>query len=236
MKVLIAIFIVFGGMLWVNVWFNAISRIENPNQDNSSSTIRMIADWYWLRGFDSWMDKNEPELIDNYSFATSLNPENLRYWTLASQTIGLDCYKWQWDKAENHLKSRAGYEGKLRAEYGEKALAFYERSRVYFSDDPRWYMTAGYLAYEFFEDKSVARIYFAQAVLQDDAPYIASRMYLTILIQEGDNDRAYAYLKKWYPELPDNDDRARKPQMGEWGKRLENELGISLDDRVFVGD
>lgn len=234
MRVLVAIFIVLAGMAWVNVWFNAISRIKNPNPDNSSSTVRLIADWYWMQGFDSWMNKNEAELIDNYSFATSMNPENLRYWTLASQTIGLDCFKWEWDKTDVRLRESVGFERQLRAEYGEKALLFFERSRSHFVDDPRWYMSAGYLAYNFFQDKSVARQYFAEAVLQKDAPYMASRMYLTILIQEENKDAAYSYLRKWYPSLPEEDDQARKPEMTELGKRLEEELGIMSEDRFFT--
>ena len=214
-------------LLFGTVFLNLLARgiLSSQDTDNSGRAQRVLSNWYWVRGYGSWLEKDEPRLKDHYSFATALDPFNLTYWSLAAHTLAFDLPVWE-------LNLRAAEDGNLkekqiaavRARFGEESLGFFERSRVYFEGDPDWYLTASILAETARNDPLLARQYLEEAVALPEFPYPVGRSYVRLLIEAGELDAAYSFMASWLPRLGADSFEARSSEIRNLLQSLESEL------------
>ena len=115
--------------------------------------FRSISSWYWIRAYNAWEKKEPIQVIDNYSVATALNPLNMAYWRLATETIALDFPHWE------SREQGIGLNPDISQAYREKALSFFGRSQPYFRNHPQWFLTARYLSERIFPDPDEAHRY-----------------------------------------------------------------------------
>ena len=223
MKPLLSIVIALGGAGLIYAGFHAIDPGAQSQTGVGSQAREIISQWYWVKGYDSWMKKDERSLMDHYRLALALNPNNLGYWRLAAQTLAYDCAAWKIAS----LPANGPTERAIRAEYGRRALQFYETSRPWFEHNPDWWLGAGFLAERTLQDPALALSYFKTALETSDQAFLAGRLMVRLLIEEKRHREAYYFLKEWYPRLPENCPEARKPALLEWMRRLEDYLEIT---------
>ncbi len=212
----------------INAGFKLTGDGMQTRPAHSGYVREIISQWYWIRGYGSWMEKDERSLRDHYRFATAVNPRNLDYWRLAAQTLAYDCAAW---KIESR-KAKGAIENGIRAEYGKKALEFYETSRPWFENNPDWWLGAGFLAERTLQDRALALKYFQTALEKSDHAFLAGRMVARLLLEEKRYAEAYDFLKAWYPRLPDGRREARKPAVLQWIRNLETHLQVAKTERL----
>lgn len=177
-----------------------------------------VSDWYWIQGYGDWLNRDEPRLLDNYSFATGLDPENLVYWRLAAQTIAFDLPSWKADEEP---------EADFKKQYGKLAVEFFERSRGYFPEEPKWFQTGSFIAETVVGDPSLALSYLKDGVSLKTFPYFMGRSYVRLLEASGDLEAALSFLRTWLPRLEDDPYQERYGEVQNWILSLENQLNTS---------
>lgn len=177
-------------------------------------TRQLISDTYWIRGYDAWLDRDHRRLIDCYSFATALNPNNLVYWRLAAQTIAYDLPQWHSLAGESNGQDR----------WAEDALAFFERSRSYFEEESDWYVTAGFLAETSLRDRGLALEYLQEAIRLPDFSFQAGRTFARLLVENGDIKEAHQFLVSWFPKLKATESEVHIQEIGDAIISLEKQL------------
>ncbi len=228
MKPFLSMVIALGGTGLINAGFHAMDPGAQTQARTGSQTREIISQWYWVKGYGSWMKKDERSLMDHYRLALALSPNNLGYWRLAAQTLAYDCAAWK----IGSLSANGATERAIRAEYGRRALQFYETSRPWFQDNPDWWLGAGFLAERTLQDRALALRYFRTALETSDQAFLAGRLMVRLLIQEKRPREAYNFLKEWYPRLPEDRPEARKPALLEWIRHLEDNLEIAETERL----
>lgn len=171
---------------------NGLNPVVSHNQKSDDLTgSALVSSWYWIRGYGAWLEKDEPAVIDYYSFATALNPGRLAYWRLAAQTIAFDFPAWS--------------EVASQSEYGAKSVEFFERSRPYFDDDPEWFQSGAFLAETAMEDSQIAMDYLEEGVKHPGFSFALGRRYVDQLLQTGRTVEALAFLKRWQIQLSEDE-------------------------------
>ncbi len=219
---LLFIVIALAGTGLINAGFHAMDSDAKTRPGAGSHALERVAQWYWVKGYGSWMKKDERSLMDRYRMAIALNPDNLDYWRLAAQTLAYDCAAWKLES----LPANDPAEPAIRAEYGRRALQFYETSRLRFENNPDWWLGAGFLAERALRDRTLALAYFRTALETSDQTYLAIRLIVRLLIQEKKPREAYDFLMEWYPRLPEDCPQAGKPALLQWIRHLEHNLKI----------
>ncbi|MCZ6674678.1 MAG: hypothetical protein O7C75_17250 [Verrucomicrobia bacterium] len=190
-----------------------------PNREKTVQWQQALSDWYWIQGYEAWIKKDKQRLLDDYSIATALYPSNLTYWRLAAQTIAFDLPTW-----ERTEESEQG--AKIRERYANEALSFFERSRPYFTEDPDWFLTGGFLAETAAGDRSLAIDYLAGAAAQPEFSYQVGRRYTRLLVENGDLKDAHAFLVSWLADLNQSASEAHQSEIQAWILSLENQLNL----------
>ncbi len=227
---ILSVIIALGGTGLINAGFPAMDPGVQSQPQAGSHLREIISQWYWIKGYGSWVKKDERSLMHHYRLAVALDPNNLGYWRLAAQTLAYDCAAW---KIES-LSANGPEERGIRAEYGKKALQFYETSRPLFEDNPDWWLGAGFLAETTLQDRTLALGYFRTALDKSNQAFLAGRIMVRILIEEKRHREAYDFLKEWYPRLPEDRREARKPAVLQWIRNLEDHLEIEDTQRVRI--
>ena len=194
--------------------------VPSGKSENSNHSQHLISDWYWIKGYESWVKKDKDRLIDNYGFATALDPGNLTYWRLAAQTIAYDLPVWD-------IEELAMTDGKqiaaLRKQYGEKALQLFARSKPYFESDSTWYLSGSFLAEQACSDSEKALQLLETAIGLPDFSYAAGVNYTRLLIADNRSTDALNFLKEWYPALIESSYKSRRTEVQDWIRQLESE-------------
>lgn len=179
-----------------------------------------LSNWYWVRGYDAWLDQDKKRLRDHYGLATALNPGNLTYWRLAAQTIAYDFPAWEitGDAGEPTESGRVGH--------GLEALAFFERSRRFFTADPEWYLAGAFLAETAVKDPSLAIDYLEEAVTLPDFPFVAGQNYVRLLLEMEKPKEAYAFLRSWISAPQGDLMEGRHTQIEAWILSVEKQLEL----------
>lgn len=188
--------------------------------DNSNHSQRLISDWYWVKGYESWVKKDKERVVDNYGFATALDPGNLSYWRLAAQTIAYDFPVWD---IEGLAMTDAAEMTALRKQLGEKALLFFTRSKSYFENDSTWYLSGSFLAEQACADSEKALQFLETAINLPDFSYAAGVNYTRLLIANGRSTDALKFLKEWYPALIEGSYKFRRSEIHDWIRQLDSE-------------
>ena len=179
-------------------------------EKSRSMETSLASSWFWIQGYGAWLEKDERRLIDSYRFATALNPCNLSYWRLATQTIAFDLSVWKGSEA--------------RDDYGRKALDFFESSRPYFRDDPVWFQTGAFIAESAITDPSLALAYLEEGVALNSFPYLLGKSYARLLMESGDEAKVLSFLKTWQPQLKVDPYPERRREIEDWILSLEKEM------------
>lgn len=195
------------GIVFLNLFS---SRLDLENQRPGSTGASLVSSWFWVQGYGAWLNKDEPRLIDSYRFATALNPSNLAYWRLASQTIAFDLPVWNADRSRN--------------DYGRDALDFFENSRPYFVDDPECFQTGAFIAETVVEDPSLALGYLGEGVAIEGFPYLLGKSYARLLTELGKRFAALTFLRSWQPRLEGDAYPERPQEIADWILSLEKEM------------
>ena len=227
----LSVIIALGATGLINAGFHAMDPGVQSQPQAGSHLREIISQWYWIKGYGSWMKKDERSLMHHYRLAVALDPNNLANWRLAAQTLAYDCAAW---KIES-LSAIGPEERGIRAEYGRKALQFYETSRPWFEDDPDWWLGAGFLAETTLQDRALALSYFRTALDRSNQTFLGGRIIVRLLIEENNHQEAYDFLKEWYPHLPEDRPEARKPTVLQWIRTLEDHLEIQDPQRLPSG-
>ena len=219
--------IILALLLLGTVFLNVFERKVLSSQDSciGKQGQKVLSNWYWVRGYGSWMEKDEARLKDNYSFATALDPFNPTYWSLAAHTLAFDLPVWE-------LNYRAAENGDLNDEktaairqgFAEEALAFFDRSHVYFESDTDWYLTASVLAETALNDPVHAIRYLQKAVAIPEFPYPVARSYGRLRIEAGQLESAHSFMASWLPRLGPDSFEARSSEIRKLLQTLESEL------------
>ncbi len=201
-----------------------VSTIE-PKKGATLSTDwqQALSHWYWVRSYDAWVARDTPRLIDEFSVATALYPENMEYWQLAASKIAFDFPVWE---IEAQGIDGGSEMASIRLRFGEDALAFFLRSEPFFENESRWYLNAGFLAERACLDPERALSYFKEGVGLPDIPYPLGVNYTRLLIENGQPEAALRFLKGWYPAIQGSHFAERQIEIGDWISRLDAKTGI----------
>jgi len=203
----------------LGIIFLSSKLIPSSQSGNSSHWQQIVSNWYWVEAYGSWVEKDKERLLDNYGFATALDPGNLTYWRLATQTIAYDFPVWDIEEQRmtDELKIAA-----LRKQYGEEALQFFSRSKSYFDTDPTWYLSGSFIAEQACLDSEKALQFLEAAITLPDFSFLTAVNFTRLLIQNGRSTDALQFLKEWYPTLIEGSDKSRHSEVSDWIKRLES--------------
>ena len=207
MKRLLAVGLAVAGMVILNAFASTGVR---RSEGSSSNAAEVISSWYWLQGYGAWLAKDEQRLLDDYRFATGLNPNHLDYWRLASQTLAFDVPTWSPERD--------------RTEQGKEALEFFERSRSYFATNPDWFQTGAFLAETAAGDPERSLQYLKEGIALDGFPYLLGRSYVRLLLETDQPSTALAFLKDWQTQLEGEVYPERHQEVADWILSLEKQL------------
>lgn len=216
MKTLTSLFLL---LLSFGVINTGVSFIGAKQSDASVSDWRQVlSQWYWIKSYDAWLEKDASRLVDELNVATALDPANFEYWQLAANKIAYDFPVWEIDLLK---VEEASVMASIRKQYGRDALAYFGRSKSYFKENSKWYLTAGFLADRACDDQDLALTYFQEGVSLPEISYPLGVNYTRLLIEEGRSAEALSFLKTWFPSVLESRFSERKAEIGDWISRLE---------------
>jgi hypothetical protein len=201
----------------------------------------IMADFMWIKGYDSWEKRNRPEAESTVYLTTLLDPRAVYFWSNGARIIGKDIPVWRIQQAGR--QTTPAEQMAIRHEQALRALSFLDRGLEFHPDnwtllqdkallyqnnmgDP--YDSADHQYNR--QDLTAAAEQYRLAAAAPGAPYYVARVYAELLRRLGRNQEAYDYLRRLYPTLPANVPAATKDIVWERLRELENTLKLPASE------
>jgi len=199
----------------------------------------LVADFLWIQSHGFWEKREWLRQYRDIEVVVTLQPQSVMFWDLGSWHMAWNIGYGALSDPANRTKA----EGiKREREWHEKARAFLERGIENIPNRYDLYFSLAWLYYEKLSKDCdeppcskafcQAAEYLKKAASFSDAPQVVPRLYARALEKCGDSRAAYEEWKQlWFQ------DHSKVQQA--WSviareiKRLENELKVADDKRVF---
>jgi hypothetical protein len=190
----------------------------------------LVADFLWIQAQQHFENGEWVRLARNIELAATLQPQSVLFWDMGHWYMA-------WPVAEavrRDPRNRTQSEGiKREREWLQRAREFLAHGIENVPHRHELYFAMGFLMRERFKDDCAAAEYFGEALKFPKAPTFITRLYGYSLEACGKKHEAYRWWKFLWTR-----DRDRPAQLWEAvereGRRLENELKIPQDERVFT--
>ncbi len=193
----------------------------------------VVADFVWIQSQGFWERKEWLRQYRNIELATTLQPQSVLFWDLAQWHLAWNIgYAVRTDPANR----TAAVGIKREREWQERAREMLVRGIENVPNRYELYFTMGWLYWQKLSQWQSdgfcrAAEYFGLAAAFPNAPTYVGRLYARALEKCGQRQQAYEYWKMLWA------DRGRLHQLPSVVerelKRLENELQIPVEQRVF---
>lgn len=181
-------------------------------------TAVWAADWGWLQANLAWEKRDERELRAWLATVRTAQPGQGYFRVNSARMLAYDLPAW---RRAADPDAPAAIVARWQAEAGEEALAWLDADR---HDDPALWVEAGNLAWQVLRDRDRAIEYYGRAAVLPEAPWIAGRIHVRLLLEAGRTREAREFLRGWVPRLPADDPTAQRDLMVERLAVLEREL------------
>jgi|YelNatPaOPRAMG01_1025707.scaffolds.fasta_scaffold01363_8 hypothetical protein len=194
----------------------------------------VVADFLWIQSQTFWEKREWLRQYRNIELVTLLQPQSVLFWDVGQWHMAWNiAYGARTDPANR--TEAAGI--KREREWQERAREFLQRGIENIPHRYNLYFAMGWLYWQKFskwQPEAYARAaeYFGRALAFPDAPLSIGRLYAHALEKAGRKRDAYAYWKMLW-------ENKNQPHQA-WNvverevKRLENELKIPENERVFL--
>ncbi len=183
----------------------------------------LISDFVWIKAYIDWEKKDIAGCLSAIELATTIDPYMITFWTQGSAIIAFDTPHWIVEKMpkerqnENVLNMYKRRQGGIALKLINKALAMFPR-------DPELLRQKGQIAIAMGNFKLAEECFAKLSTLPDPTVY-ARRIYASILVKNGNPQKAVEVLKSVLAETePDSPIKAiLEDQISEVELRIKNE-------------
>lgn len=214
-------------------------RIDSLNESAGQGAVlgvlgglrSLVADFTWLRLNSNWEARDRAGLTVLIQLVTRIDPRPEFFWINGARMLGYDVPHWRIAEAGGHSSVPKTEQDRMIEEQAKEALVLLQQGLSYHPDSARLKLEVAQIYLNRLQDYALAAEWFLKASKEKNAPYYAARIYADLLILQGENEAAYAFLKELYLNLPD-DPMAQSDLILERIGELELKLGL-LGDAVF---
>ncbi len=189
----------------------------------------IIADFVWINGYNYWQHRDRAGTEASIRLSATLDPQNIMFWDEGSAMLGLDMPSWGARDLPNTPEGEAIYNQWVHDD-ALVAVDFLKQG-VKFRPGYTLYMDLAQM-YNRLNDKPNAAEAYRMAADLSNIPYLPMRCYVRLLIQMGQDRKAYDYLLKAYPNLPANVPPVQRGLLWGWIRGLEDRLKLPADQRL----
>ena len=194
----------------------------------------ILADFAWLRGYDSWEVRDLPTTEAMLNLATTLDPRVLMFWTDGSREIAYDIPNWS--RRENPQISDDDLK-KVNDEQAQRGLEFLDRGLQFLPNNYSLLLDKAEIYQQRLKDLPDAAAAYRLTAEETQEFFFPMRQYIYLTWELGQKNvaykhEAYDYLRKKYPTLPDNIPDAQKGAMWDLIQMMEKDLNLPDADRT----
>lgn len=195
----------------------------------------ILADFLWIRTNSVWEQRDRAKLDAMVRLVTTLDPRPDFFWINGSRMIGYDVPHWRIREEGGYLEVPEARQHEIAVEQAEQAFDLLDKALEFHPNESKYFLEKGNIYLNRLRDDANAAKWFLKTSQMPDAPYYVARIYAQLLVKQGFEEEAYAYLKKLYDDLPDVPE-AQKGIVLERIRNLENELEIPVWERFRLSE
>lgn len=183
----------------------------------------LLADYFWLRAYTFWEDKDFVWTNWYMELGTQMAPKNRSMWRNRIRVVSRDMPVWQMQRSEAWPALPQGEAQSIKKEYAARGLLLLSELQLQFPQEPEWWTSAGFLYEERMGDVDQALRCFMNA-WRLGGGYVNYRKLVMLWMQQERYEEAYQFLQSIYDQLPEDLPSATKGLAGEWLLELEAKL------------
>jgi hypothetical protein len=188
-----------------------------------------LADVFWLRAHVEWEQRRAPAVLAYLQMTTAANPRPIYFWVNGARMIAHDMSAWRIEAAE--VSGAAVDERAIEAQQAARALHWLDAAERPHGGDVRLLVERASITLIRLHDLRGAAELYAAAAERPGAPYFTGRLAAELWRRNGEPEKAYRWLCRWYPTLPKEDESAEADLVLARMKTLERDLGIPVATR-----
>lgn len=186
----------------------------------------VMADFLWIQTNTVWERRERAKLDSMIRLVTSIDPHPKFFWVNSARMIAYDVPHWRIREEGGYRDVPDSRQKEIAREQAKQAFALIRRALEFHPDDPKLFLEIGQIYLHRLGDSAKAAPWFLRASEQPGAPRFAARIYAELLRRQGENARAYEFLKGLHRRLPDGDPHAQKGIVLERIRELEATLKL----------
>ncbi|MDP2136422.1 MAG: hypothetical protein Q8J74_01075 [Candidatus Didemnitutus sp.] len=178
----------------------------------------LAADWFWLRTNLAWETRDEAGVRALLRLTLAAAPRSEYFRFQAARMLAYDVPRWR--IARNPAAPLAVHDAWRLAGADEAINLVLEEA----GDEPERWLEAATLTLYARRDRVAATELFGFTATLSGAPWHAGRIYAQLLVEQGREAEALAWLRRWLPQLPEDDPGAQRQLVLDRLAALEFEL------------
>lgn len=184
----------------------------------------LVADAVWVRTYVLWEKYDLPGVETLVRLVTSIDPRPVYFWVNGARIVAYDLTSWRIMLAGGYETTPEAVQDRIGREQALQALRQLDQGMTYHPHSAELWLERANIQLNRLRDMPGAAESYRRATEQPNAPLYAGRLHGELLRRMGRKAEALAWLRQFYPTLPQGDDGTSL--VAERIKDLERELGI----------
>ncbi len=188
----------------------------------------LAADFLWLRLYAGWERRDLPGSQTLIRAVVAVDPRPIYFWLNGARMLAYDLPAWR-------IAAEGGYEAVaptrrhvIEVEHAQLALRHLEAARKVQRDQAALWVEQANIELNKLGDVAAAAASYRRAWESSGGPYYAARIYAELLRKQGENAKAYKWLRDLHAKLPADDEAADAPLVLARIRELEKTLAVPV--------